>query len=113
MGHGTLASHQSLRFGHSELDVEAELVIDERGVHDAGLAVGVLAYVGAEEDWEAFLEHFDAGLFEDVHGYVDVGDSSSAYDVAEAGDGEQGVVFVAGVVDEGEHVVDGGIGDAD
>lgn len=68
VGHEALARQQALRLVHAEGDVEAELVVDEVGVEDALLRVGVLADVAAEEDGALGFEHGDAGGFHGLGG---------------------------------------------
>lgn len=112
MGHGALAGAQAGRFVHAQqADVEAQLVVDERNVHDALGAVAEFADIAPEEDGQAGTQHGDAGVLEGRHVDVDVGDAAAADDVAQAVDGEQGQGRVAGVVDEGDEARDGGRGE--
>ena len=63
VSHGALSCHEALRLGKTEMNVEAEFVVNKVGIHDAS-AVGKLANVTAEEDGNTSTEHGDAGRFD-------------------------------------------------
>lgn len=66
--HGALAGAQACRLVEAEADVEAELVVDQVRVHDAGGGGGELADVAAEEDGLVGAQGGDAGLFDRLWG---------------------------------------------
>jgi hypothetical protein len=108
--HLALTGEQTLSFAQAELNVEAQLVVDEVRIHDTFAGVGLLAYIGAEEDGRAFAQHGDAGFFQHGGVDVDVRDWAGVPDVAQVGDGEEAVVGVAWVVGQGDELCDFGGG---
>ena len=102
MGHGALADPQPLGLGHAahEVDVEAELVVDQVEVHDARGGVAELSDVGPEEHRQVRLEHRDARLLQVPHPHVDVRDAAAADDVAQPVDRQEAQRRVARVVHE-------------
>ena len=103
--HGALPGHQPLLLAHAELDVEAELVVDQRAVHDARVGVAGLADVAAEEDGQVGGQHGDAGALDGRHVDVHVRDAAPTDDVTEPADRQEAHVLVPGVVDQAEQLV--------
>lgn len=66
----------------------------------------MLADVGTKEDWKAFFQHGYAGGLQDCLVHVDVGDWPAVPDIAEMINGEETVVVISRVVDEGDKFLD-------
>ena len=110
MRHRALARHQPLRLRQPQPHIEAQLIIDQRRVHDAGLRAGKLAHVAAEEDGDVGAQRGDAGALHGGHVDVDIAHAAHADNVTQAADAEQLAIVIPRVVDEAEELMHVGAG---
>ena len=65
------------------------------------MAVALLSDVGAEENWKTFLEHGNTSLLHDDLIDIDIGDWLSFPYISKMINGQEAIVFVARIVNEG------------
>ena len=123
VSHGRFPGLKALCFAHSQANVEAELVVDQVGIHNAPSAVGEFADIAAKEDRDPCTEHGDTALRRKLAlskpcrppqayifhcGHIDVyiANGAETDNIAKPAYAEELFVLVPWVIDKAEEFID-------